>query len=97
MVSAEAMKARTTIIPREAPAALITGGIFRFSRNPIYLGDVLILAGVALIFGSVPGLILVPCLAWLLQERFIKGEEARLAEAFGSEFEAYMRATRRWI
>lgn len=93
----EFLRARTTIIPREAPAALITGGIFRFSRNPIYLADVLILAGVSLILGSVPGLILVPALAWLLQERFIRGEEARLTEAFGSEFDAYRKSTRRWI
>ncbi len=93
----EFLRARTTIIPREAPRALITGGIFRLSRNPIYLADVLILAGVSLILGSVPGLILVPVLGWLLQERFIKDEEARLAEVFGSEFDAYRRETRRWI
>ena len=93
----EFLRARTTIIPREAPAALITGGIFRLSRNPIYLADVLILAGMSLILGSVPGLILVPVLAGVLQERFIKGEEARLAEAFGAEFAAYRDATRRWI
>ena len=59
--------------------------------------DVLILAGMSLILGSVPGLILVPVLAGVLQERFIKGEEARLAEAFGAEFAAYRDATRRWI
>lgn len=93
----EFLRARTTIIPREAPAALITGGVFRFSRNPIYLADVLILAGVSLIIGSLPGLVLVPILTWLLQARFIRGEEARLADAFGAEFDVYRRATRRWI
>lgn len=93
----EFLRARTTIIPREVPAALITTGIFRFSRNPIYLADLLILAGVSLIVGSVPGLILVPALGWVLQERFIRGEETRLTEAFGDEFEIYKRETRRWF
>lgn len=93
----EFSRARTTIIPREAPSALITTGIFRLSRNPIYLADLLVLLGVSLIWGSVPGLVLVPALGWLLQTRFIRGEEERLAAAFGTEFESYRAATRRWI
>lgn len=93
----EFSRARTTTIPREAPSALITTGIFRHSRNPIYLADLLVLFGVSLIWGSVPGLVLVPVLGWLLQARFIRGEEERLAAAFGTEFETYRSATRRWI
>lgn len=93
----EFRRAKTTIIPREAPSALITGGIYRFSRNPIYLADLLILAGVSLVLGSVPGLVLVPALGWVLQGRFILGEEARLREEFGKEFAAYTARTRRWI
>ena len=93
----EFLRARTTIIPREAPSALITGGIFKYSRNPIYLADLLILLGVSLIWGSVPGLVLVPALGWLLESRFIRGEEARLAETFGPKFEEYRSETRRWI
>ena len=93
----EFTRARTTIIPRVSPSALITSGIFRFSRNPIYLADLLVLLGVSIMWGSVPGLILVPVLGWLLQTRFIRGEEERLAAAFGAEFEAYRSGTRRWI
>lgn len=93
----EFVRARTTIIPREAPSAMITGGIFRISRNPIYLADLLILAGASLILGSVPGLVLVPALGWVLQERFIRGEEARLAGVFGAAYENYRAVTRRWI
>lgn len=93
----EFARARTTIIPRQAPAALITSGIFRMSRNPIYMADLLILAGFSLIWGSVLGLALVPALAWLLQTRFIEGEEARLEDVFGSEFTDYTARTRRWI
>ena len=78
-------------------AALITTGIFRLSRNPIYLADLLILTGVSLIWGKFIGLILVPLLGWVLFRRFISGEEARLREIFGEEYTAYTARTRRWI
>ena len=90
-------RARTTVVPRQIPTAMVTSGVFRYSRNPIYLADLLILAGFSLIWGSVPGLALVPVLAGVLQTRFIRDEEARLSETFGAEFEAYRDATRRWL
>lgn len=93
----EFLRARTTIIPRSDPSALITGGIYRVSRNPIYLADLLALFGVSLILGSMPGIVLVPFLGWVLEARFIRGEEARLEEAFGEAFRDYKRRTRRWI
>ena len=69
---------RTPVMPGEMPEALVTTGPFRFSRNPIYLGDVLVLAGAALWVGPWWGLILVPVLMWVLTARFIRPEEARL-------------------
>ena len=94
---AQFRRSKTTIIPHKAPSALITGGVFRFSRNPIYLADVLILLGVSLIWGSALGLLLTPALALVLDRRFIQPEEARLAEAFGSDFEDYRSQVRKWI
>ena len=91
------LAARTTIIPHRDPDALITGGIYRFSRNPIYLGDVLILLGLILRWDAVLALPLVPAYAWVLHRRFIEAEEARLRARFGPEFDAYCRRTRRWI
>ena len=93
----EFARARTTVIPHREPVALITSGIFRWTRNPIYLADVLILAGFALISGRLLGLVLVPALVVLLERRFIRGEEARLRSAFGERFEAYAAKTRRWL
>ena len=93
----EFARVRTTIVPRKAPSGLITSGIFRYSRNPIYLADLLILVGLALLWGSVIGLLLVPVLGWILHVRFIRGEEERLTEAFGEEYLSYCAATRRWI
>lgn len=90
-------RARTTIIPREEPAQLVTSGVFALSRNPIYLGDLLILAGLSLIWQSWLGLALVPVLGRVLSVRFIRGEEARLRAAFGAEAEAWMTRVRRWL
>ena len=91
------VRARTTIVPRQAPSALVTGGVFALSRNPIYLGDLMILAGLSLIWQSWLGLVLVPVLGRVLAVRFIEGEEARLRAAFGAEAEAWMARVRRWL
>ena len=93
----EFRRARTTIIPHEMPAALIRTGIFAKTRNPIYLGDALILLGASLWWGSVPGLLLVPAFIWLITQRFILGEEARLRDTFLAEFDQYAQQTKRWL
>lgn len=93
----EFRRAATTVIPRQDPSSLITGGVYRWSRNPIYLADVLILLGFVLIWGRALGFVLVPVLAVLLDRRFILGEEARLRAAFGEKFDAYAQQARRWI
>jgi protein-S-isoprenylcysteine O-methyltransferase Ste14 len=91
------LRARSTIVPHETPAKLITGGLYRLSRNPIYLADLMLLGGLALVWGSVAGLVLVPVLGRILTRRFIEPEEARLRAAFGPEAEAFFQRTRRWI
>ena len=93
----EFRRARTTPIPHQMPSALITTGVFRFFRNPIYLADLLILLGFALIWGSLLGLLLIPVLFAVLELRFILPEEERLRKAFPDAFEAYTRQTRRWV
>ncbi len=91
------LRARTTVVPHKMPSALVTSGIFRFSRNPIYLGDVLILAGLVIRWQAWPMLLLVPLFVVILTRRFIEPEEARLRAAFGRDFEAWAARTRRWI
>lgn len=97
LAAARMLHARTTIIPHEAPAALVTGGIFALTRNPIYLGDVLVLLGLVLRWDALIALPLVPVLGLVLQKRFILPEEGRLRAAFGAAFKAYGARTRRWI
>jgi protein-S-isoprenylcysteine O-methyltransferase Ste14 len=91
------LRARSTIVPHETPANLITGGLYRLSRNPIYLADLMLLGGLALVWGSLVGLVLVPVLARILTRRFIEPEEARLRAAFGTKAEAFFARTRRWV
>ncbi len=88
---------KTTVVPRRDPSALVTGGVFRFSRNPIYLGDAMILCGAILWWDTLWALPLVPIFVVVIQSRFILGEEARLSAGFGAEFDAYKARTRRWI
>ncbi|MDH3263744.1 MAG: isoprenylcysteine carboxylmethyltransferase family protein [Paracoccaceae bacterium] len=88
---------RTTLNPHGEASALISTGIYRFSRNPIYLADALILSGLSLLWGALAGLVLVPAFMALIAARFIRPEEDRLRAAFGAAFEAWAARTRRWL
>ena len=87
----------TTVVPHREPRALITGGIYRYTRNPIYLADVLLLAGFVLRWEAWVSLLLLPVFVWILEVRFIRPEEARLHRAFGDDFNAYRARVRRWV
>ncbi len=93
----EMYRHRTTFIPRRKPKNIVTSGVFALSRNPIYLGDALVLAGAALFWGALPSLVLVPVFMWFISWRFIEGEEAGLKAGFAEEFTAYEKETRRWL
>ena len=87
---------RTTVLPRETPAAMIRSGVYRFSRNPIYLADTLCLAAAAL-WWDAAALLLVPLFVAVITGRFIRGEEGALRAAFGADFDRYTAQTRRWL
>nr|WP_229583417.1 methyltransferase [Paracoccus sp. S-4012] len=89
---------RTTLDPHGAPSGLVTGGVFRLTRNPIYLADALLLAGLCLAFAAPhAALLLVPAFVAVITARFIRAEEARLAAAFPDAFPAFRARTRRWL
>ncbi|MEM6942880.1 MAG: isoprenylcysteine carboxylmethyltransferase family protein [Pseudomonadota bacterium] len=87
----------TTPVPRSKPRTLVRKGPYRFSRNPIYLADLVILAGFAVSTGQPAGLLLVPVLAILISRRFISAEEEMLRRRFGSVYRAWRTETPRWI
>lgn len=94
---AEFRRHRTTIIPHKTPAKLIQSGIFSRSRNPIYLGDALVLAGFILRFDAVLSVVLIPLFVWIIETRFIIPEENRMRRAFRLDFARYEQKTRRWV
>ncbi len=90
--------ARTTVDPYGQPRVLVTTGVFALSRNPIYLGNALILTGLCVIFGvAIGALLIVPGFVWVINRRFIPREEQRLRKGFAHQFDSYSARTRRWI
>ncbi|QYK40421.1 MAG: isoprenylcysteine carboxylmethyltransferase family protein [Paracoccaceae bacterium] len=95
--AAQMAAARTTLVPRREPAALVTGGVFRLSRNPIYLADTLILAGAILWWDVAHAAPLVFFFMALIQFRFILPEEMALRRRFGDSYDIWAARTGRWI
>jgi len=90
-------RAHTTPIPHQIPDNLITTGVFGRTRNPIYLGDALLLTGLILRFDAVPSLVLVPIFVWWIERHFIVPEEDRMRRKFRAEWARYERKVRRWV
>ena len=89
-------RARTPVEPGHVPSALVTSGPYRFTRNPLYLGQLLFLLGLGL--AAFPWLLPGAAVQALLLDRLvIPSEEARIAARFGEAFEAYRARVRRWI
>lgn len=97
LAATEMRRQRTTIIPHMQPDRLVQTGIFKRSRNPIYLGDALILAGFVLRWDAVAALPLIPIFMWIIEKRFILAEEDRLRRTFRQDFHRYSEKTRRWM
>lgn len=91
------MKARTTLDPHGSVKAVVSSGIYRFTRNPIYLGMVLMLVGFPLTFGNVWGIPLAPMFIPLMNKLVIEHEEAYLEKKFGEGYTGYKSRVRRWV
>ena len=87
----------TTVKPFEESSSLVTDGVFRVTRNPMYLGMTLILLGIAMFLGSATSFAIVVLLAVLLDRVFIVPEERKLLDTFGASFREYRGRVRRWI
>ena len=90
-------KKHTTIKPFEEPSAFIEYGPFRYSRNPIYLGMVLILVGAGFISGSVLTFLVPIGFAILVFFLYIKPEEQILEARFGETYTNYKKRVNCWI
>ena len=87
----------TPFDPTGSAKSLATGGIYRVTRNPMYLGALVFFVGFALALGSGWLLVAVPAVAIALQKLAIEPEEAYLTRRFGDEYRAYCAKVRRWI
>lgn len=92
-------RARTTVNPLDPAlaSALVISGVYRWTRNPMYLGTLLCLLGWAAFKENAIGFLLLPGFVGYLNRFQIVPEEAALRERFGAEFESYRARVRRWI
>ena len=93
----EFVKSKNTIITAKPATSLQTKGIYSYSRNPMYIGVLLIYLGLTLQFGNWWTLILAPFLVAFITYRVIRPEERYLTRAFGDEYTNYQKQVRRWI
>lgn len=90
-------KLKTTVKPDQKPTTLINHGPFKISRNPMYLGMALFLAGEGILLGSVMSFVGVLLFVVAMENYFIPDEEKAMTEAFGEEYSSYKKKVRRWI
>jgi protein-S-isoprenylcysteine O-methyltransferase Ste14 len=90
-------RAKTTIMPNKASEHLVTTGAFSITRNPIYLGNTLLMLGVGLITGIAWFLPLAIVAAFATQKLAIEREERHLEARFGKKYRDYAKRVRRWI
>lgn len=87
----------TTLYPFETSSRLVTDGVFRYSRNPMYLGMLLVLFGMVILLGSVTSALVLPLFYTVIRWRFVRFEEHSLKQQFGPAYHEYALKVRRWI
>lgn len=92
-------RARTTVNPMKPSSAssLVTSGIYRYTRNPMYLGMLFVLVGWALYLANALTFLFLPAFILYMNRFQIEPEERALTAAFGHEFLEYVSRARRWI
>lgn len=92
-------RARTTTNPLnpEQASTLVTGGIYRFTRNPMYLGLLLLLLAWAIYLSSPLGFVVLPLFVWYMNRFQILPEERALSTLFREQYSAYRERVRQWL
>jgi protein-S-isoprenylcysteine O-methyltransferase Ste14 len=91
------LRAKTSPLPMRPTTAIVSSGPYRWTRNPMYLGMLLIYIGVALLFDIFWALVLIPLVMALVVRLVIHREERYLQATFGEEYRRYQTQVRRWI
>lgn len=90
-------RAGTDMVPFREVSALVTDGVYRWTRNPMYLGMTLILFATAVTVGAATALLVPPLFMLIIQWRYILPEESLLEARFGEDYRAYRQRVRRWL
>ncbi|HEY4367058.1 MAG TPA: isoprenylcysteine carboxylmethyltransferase family protein [Steroidobacteraceae bacterium] len=90
-------KAGTSLVPFEPSTALLTGGLYRYTRNPMYLGLVLVALGAWVLLGTLSALFPIAVFITIIEFHFIRDEERFLESIFGGDYLGYKQRVRRWI
>ena len=93
----EFRKARTTLDPHGSTKQLVTSGIYRFTRNPIYLGFLLMIIGFPLNAGFYSGIVVAPFFTLAMNRLVIEKEETYLEKKFKDVYASYKSSVRRWL
>jgi len=88
---------KVAICPTASTSYLITDGIYRLTRNPMYLGMVTMLGGVAVFFGTLPFYVVTIVYFVLMDRLFCLYEEKKLVATFGRDYASYRSKVRRWL
>jgi len=92
------LRAKTTVNPfKPSASTLVTSGMYRFSRNPMYLGMLLILCACTLYFATLSAVLLLPLFIVVLNKSQIEPEEAVLNVIFPEHYPQYCSQVRRWL
>jgi protein-S-isoprenylcysteine O-methyltransferase Ste14 len=99
MGAREFRRVKTTVNPLhpERASSIVTTGIYRFTRNPMYVGISLVLLGCFLAFGGLTAAVGLPAFIWYINRFQIAPEERLLEAKFGHEYAAYRARVRRWL
>ena len=93
----EFRKARTTLDPHGSSKQIVSSGVYRFSRNPIYVGFLMMVVGLPLTSGFYWGIVLAPFYIMMMNRLVIQHEEAYLEKKFGKTYTSYTSQVRRWL
>ena len=97
LASVEFRRIRTTMDPKKPSTGLVTSGIYRYTRNPVYLGFVFMLVGFSLSMRTYWGIVFIVPLVTLMNTLVIKKEEANLEKKFKTQYTDYKSRVRRWL
>jgi protein-S-isoprenylcysteine O-methyltransferase Ste14 len=89
--------AGTSVVPGDTAAALVTSGPYKITRNPIYIGFILVYFGLAIILTSMWMLLLLIPVLFILQRGIVEREEAYLEREFGDAYRKYKAKVPRWL